>query len=43
MGQRLETIITMTYNLTDMIFNDSFNLNTCMRLDRLAINAISCF
>ena len=43
MGQRLETIITMTYNLTDMIFNDSFNLNTCMCLDRLAINAISCF
>ena len=41
LGVRLKTIITLTNNLTDMIFDDNLSWPTCQ--DRLTINAISFF
>ena len=41
LGVCLKTIITLTNNLTDMIFDDNLSWPTCQ--DRLTINAISFF
>jgi len=42
LGRRLNTVITMTNNLTDMTYNDNFYLDP-RALDRLAIREMLCF